>query len=79
MKAIEIAGKIDHQGLLKIDAPLQMHNKRVKVIILVLDDEDEMEDTLWLKGISTNPVFDFLEGEEEDIYSIKDGEPILIN
>lgn len=76
MKAIEIAGKIDEQGLLKIDKPLRLHNKQVKIIILIPEEEDEMDDALWLQGITFNPAFDFLAEEEEDIYTIEDGEPL---
>ena len=76
MKAIEITGKIDNEGILTIDQPLKLHNKQVKIIILIPEEEDEMDDTLWLQAISSNSAFDFLEEEEEDIYTIEDGEPI---
>ncbi len=75
MKAIEIGGQIDEKGLLKIDHPLQLINKQVKIIILVPED-DEIEDVTWLRANSSNPAFDFLKEKEEDIYSITDGEPI---
>jgi hypothetical protein len=76
MKAIEITGKIDNKGILTIDRPLKLHNKQVKIIILIPEEEDEMDDALWLQAVSSNPAFDFLEEEEEDIYTIEDGEPI---
>jgi hypothetical protein len=76
MKAIEITGKIDNEGILTIDQPLKLHNKQVKIIILIPEEEDEMDDALWLQAVSSNPAFDFLEEEEEDIYTIEDGEPI---
>lgn len=76
MKAIEITGKIDNKGILTIDQPLKLHNKQVKIIILIPEEEDEMDDALWLQAVSSNPAFDFLKEEEEDIYTIEDGEPI---
>jgi hypothetical protein len=76
MKAIEITGKIDNKGILTIDQPLKLHNKQVKIIILIPEGEDEMDDALWLQAVSSNPAFDFLKEEEEDIYTIEDGEPI---
>lgn len=77
MKAIEIAGKIDERGVLQLDHPLRLHNKQVKVIILIPEEVDEMEeDDWWLRAIMSNPAFDFLADEEEDIYTLDDGEPM---
>ena len=33
------------------------------------------EEKLWMNLISKNPAFDFLSEPEEDIYSLKDGDP----
>jgi len=75
MKAIEINTKTDKYGHLKLNYPLNLKERNVRVIILVdeiIDDEDE--EKLWLKDVSSNPVFDFLNEPSENIYSLVDGE-----
>ena len=75
MKAIETTGHIDKQGLLKLDEKIKLNKQeKVKVIILINDDE-ELEDDKWVKTLSNNSAFDFLNGKEEDIYSLTDGRP----
>ena len=75
MRAIEINSKTDKKGNLKIDSQLNKINSTVKVLILYDDNADNDEEKIWMKSISTNPVFDFLNDDSEDIYSINDGEP----
>lgn len=77
MKAIEINSKTDMQGNLKIDYPVHKSSKKVRVLIL-LDEEDQSKDeeSLWMESISKNPAFDYLKDESEDIYTINDGEPL---
>ncbi|MBC8485476.1 MAG: hypothetical protein H8D45_05490 [Bacteroidetes bacterium] len=75
MKAIETIGEIDKKGFLRIDRPLKTRDKRVKVIILMSEDDAFKDETTWLSAISGNPAFDFLNEPEEDIYSTKDGKP----
>jgi hypothetical protein len=75
MRAIEINSKTDKKGNLKIDYQLNKINSTVKVLILYDDNADNDEEKIWMKSISTNPVFDFLNDDSEDIYSINDGEP----
>jgi len=74
MHAIETTAQIDQSGNLKLLTPLQIRNQKVRVIIL-LPEDDELDDKSWLFAIQ-NPVFDFLKEPEEDIYSIEDGNPI---
>jgi hypothetical protein len=74
MKAIETTGKINQEGTLLLDQPLVVKGKKVKIIILM--EEDENEEQEWLSAMSTNPAFDFLKDEQEDIYSITDGKPL---
>ncbi|RDV16251.1 hypothetical protein DXT99_06160 [Pontibacter diazotrophicus] len=74
MKAIEVTGEIDNKGVLRLDHPLKVRDKKVKVIILVSEDE-ELEDKQWLAAMTNNPVFDFLHEEQENIYSLTDGKP----
>ena len=75
MKAIETTGRIDKRGLLLLDNPLQTREKKVKVIILMQEENELDDEKLWLTFISNNPAFDFLKDKEEDIYSLKDGKP----
>jgi len=77
MKATEIRLKTDNSGHLKIDYPLDKKNRDIRVIILWEEDAGEPEsEKLWLQSISDNPVFDFLNEPEENIYSLKDGDPL---
>jgi hypothetical protein len=77
MKAIEIKSKTDKAGRLKIDYKLDKSEQNVRVLILLDDDISEQdEEKLWLYSISKNPAFDFLNEPAEDIYSLKDGEPL---
>ena len=75
MRAIEINAKTDVNGHLKLNYPLHKKDQNVRVIILV-DDNTEAEEKLWLNALSSNPAFDFLKEPEEDIYSVNDGEPL---
>ena len=76
MKAIEITTKTDKSGHLKINYPMNKRDSNVRVIILVDEKNDEVdEEMLWLNSISSNPAFDFLKDSNENIYSLSDGEP----
>lgn len=76
MKAIEINSKTDKTGHLKINYKLDRPGRNVRILILLDDEINEEEDEiLWMKSISENPAFTFLNDPAEDIYSLKDGEP----
>ncbi|MDO9257636.1 MAG: hypothetical protein Q7U54_19120 [Bacteroidales bacterium] len=76
MKAIEINARTDKSGYLKIDYPVNKPESNVRVIILVEEKTDEVnEETLWMKTIASNPAFDFLNEPGENIYSLTDGKP----
>ena len=76
MKAIEISTKTDKYGRLKINYPLNNRDSNVRIIILVDENNDDINDEeLWMRAISTNPAFDFLKDTSENIYSLTDGEP----
>lgn len=80
MKAVAVKGKIDKDGVLRVIDPLTYRDQEVQVIILIPEDEDELpNDTEWLAGLSTNPAFDFLNDEAEDIYTLEDGKPFQPN
>lgn len=75
MQALETIGTIDKQGHLILSKPLEYRDKVVKIIILIADDDDTIENEEWLAALSTNPVYDFLKDDEEDIYTLSDGKP----
>ena len=76
MKAIEITTKTDKTGHLKINYPMNKRDSNVRIIILVDEKNDEVdEEMLWLNSISSNPAFDFIKDSNENIYSLTDGEP----
>lgn len=76
MKAIEINSKTDKNGHLKIEYKLDKSEKKVRILILLEEDQTESDDEkIWMNSISSNPAFDFLKNSEEDIYSLNDGEP----
>ena len=77
MKAIEINTRTDKSGNLRLDYPLNNKDSVVRVIILLEENSEELEEEKrWLYSIQNNPAFDFLNDPEEDIYSLTDGEPI---
>ena len=76
MKAIEINSKTDKTGRLKINYKLDKSESNVRILILFDEDLSEQEEEkLWINSISKNPAFDFLNDPQEEIYSLKDGEP----
>ncbi len=74
MIAFEKTVTVDEEGLLVVQTGSQLQNKKVRVLILVEDDLDN--ENTWLSSINGNEVFDFLNDECEDIYTIEDGKPI---
>jgi bifunctional DNA-binding transcriptional regulator/antitoxin component of YhaV-PrlF toxin-antitoxin module len=80
VQALEMKAQIDGQGQLIIDKPLLTAlNRKVKIIVLFEQEEDEFDETTWLRSLSLNPAFDFLKDEAEDIYTLNDGEPFVYN
>jgi hypothetical protein len=74
-KAIETTGTIDAQHHLVLDEPLPVGGPtRVRVIIL-MPEEVEIDEKVWLQVAATNPAFEFLKEPEEDIYTLADGRP----
>jgi hypothetical protein len=76
MKAIEITSKTDKFGHLKIDYQINKPERNVRVLILLEDEYEQEEEKLWMNSISKNHSFDFLNEPAEDVYSLKDGEPL---
>ena len=80
MIAVETTGIIDNNNILKINKQInkQFLNKSVRILILLPEEKDtadEINEKVWLKSISNNLVFDFLNDPQEDIYSVTDGKP----
>ena len=76
MKSIEINTKTDKEGHLKINYPLNKKDKKVRVFILLDEQNDDIdEEKKWLNSIQSNPAFDFLKESSENIYTLTDGEP----
>jgi hypothetical protein len=75
MRAIETTGILNTQGQIQLDHPIPLEKARfVRVILLI--PEEELDEHTWLNAVSNNPSFAFLHDPEEDIYSLKDGQPI---
>ena len=70
MIAIETNGTIDKDGFLTIKQPIALRNRKVRVLVLLPEENDHAE---WLQAVSSNPAFEFLADETEDIYSLQDG------
>ena len=67
---------VDRDHRLVLDAPLPIAGpSRVRVIILVAEEEIEIAEQEWLRAASANPAFEFLKDPEEDIYTLADGKP----
>lgn len=77
MKAIEIKTQTDNSGKLKIDVPLHLRNKKVRILIFSNDDDNFFTDEkMWLQANRTNPAFNFLNEPAENIYTLNEGKPI---
>ena len=75
MKAIETSGVFEKGGILRLAGMQEIKSQKVKVIIL-FNDDNEIDEELWLSSNAKNTSFDFLADEREDIYSNTDGKPI---
>ncbi len=76
LTAIETTGTINanHQIVLDEDLPSNAPS-RVRVIVLFEEDTGISEKD-WLNAANKNVVFDFLNDETEDIYTLEDGKPV---
>ena len=45
-------------------------------MIVLIDEEKDISEKEWLKAVYDNEVFDFLNDEAEDIYTLEDGKPL---
>jgi hypothetical protein len=76
MKAVEAYGHIDSKGSLQIHTPTPLQEGDVKVIILYTENDERAEEQQWLRAVSGNPAFAFLNDPEEDVYTLNDGKPL---
>lgn len=73
--AVETTGTVDKEHKLVLDEPLPIDGpSRVRVIILLPEDTD-FDEKLWLQAAGSNPAFEFLTDAAEDIYTAADGKP----
>ncbi len=76
MKAVEALGRVERERHVLLDTPLPPGmNGRVRVIILVDDEADDVSEQQWLRAAARNGVFEFLESPGEDLYTLADGKP----
>lgn len=76
LTAIETTGTINANHELVLDENLPDNApSRVRVIVL-FNEETDISENEWLKAASGNEIFDFLNDEDEDIYSLEDGKPL---
>ena len=73
MKAVETTGHMDQPGLLRLDTKINFDKTKLLKIIILIQEEDEISNSVWLESISLNPAFDFLKDAKEDIYTSTDG------
>lgn len=73
MKAIETTGTIQNNNQLVLDTPVQNHNQEKVKLIILLNEDDDITDTDWMKSASKNPELNFLHDPIEDIYTNEDG------
>jgi len=76
MHAVETVARIDQNGNIRLSKPLKLRNQDVRIIIL-LPENDDITDEVWLQVAIQNPAFEFLHDEGEDIYSLADGKPLV--
>jgi hypothetical protein len=74
-RAVETTGTVDKEHRLVLDEPLPIEGpSKVRVIILLADDTD-FDEKLWLQAARSNPAFEFLTDAAEDVYTVSDGKP----
>ena len=75
MQTIQASGIVDKNGKLTIEKPLDIRDRRVKILVFINDeyDDSEIDEKEWQKAISNNLVYYFLNDSDEDIYLFSDG------
>ncbi len=84
MRAIETTARVDDSRSLRLDADLPSDAPGlVRVIVLIPDPNllvaaDEPTEQEWLRLLMAGGAFDDLADPREDIYTIEDGEPFVL-
>jgi hypothetical protein len=79
LRSIEVT--IEKDGTVRLPKKLKLSGPRRAILTIldeklpVVDVDDELNETEWLKASMSNPAFDYLRDPEEDIYTIRDGKP----
>ncbi len=77
LTAIETTGTINANHQIVLDEELPSNTpSRVRVIVLYNEDAADFRESEWLQAASKNDVFDFLNDDAEDIYTLEDGKPL---
>jgi hypothetical protein len=75
-KAIRTTGRVNKsKGLVITELPLDEDTPVEIIIIPGVQAGDDISEEEWMRGLASNPVFDFLKDPAEDIYSFEDGTP----
>lgn len=74
LRAIETAGRVVDARHIETDTQLPV-GARVRVLVLLPNDSDDLAEHDWLAAAARNPAFAFLADPVEDIYTLEDGEP----
>ena len=79
MQTIQASGTVDKNGKLTLEKPLNIRDRKVKILVFINDeyDDSEIDEKEWQKAISNNSVYDFLNDLYEDIYPFSDGSLII--
>ena len=74
MYALELTASVSSGRNIRLDEDVTLAlGSRVRLLVLSADDNDDLTDPLWLKAVSSNPAFEFLNDPREDIYTLDDG------
>ena len=76
LTAIETTGTIEQNGRIVIDETFSVNAPTPVRVIVLFPESDDLSENEWLQAASKNEAFDFLNGPEEDIYSLIDGKPL---
>lgn len=76
LTAIETTGTIEQNGKIVIDETFSVDAPTSVRVIVLFPEAEDIHESEWMKAASNNKAFDFLNDEEEDIYSITDGKPL---
>ena len=75
MRAIETTATFKGMNQLVLDSPVPHQMKSKVRLIILLPDEEDIDEKEWLRAASSNPAFDFLKDEKENIYTHAEGKP----